>query len=401
MLKKVKGYLRSLKSIRQTRLTVEDLRKQVGASRLQEATRDLFILAAIGARQGKSEFLPRELFANAPEMRKVLTNGLAKDIDGGVNENIKNVLKTPHVSQRNVEDSDVNLITVMRPERQEFWKCVSRSFQYHVPLYYAEMGFFAGYASYFDNATPPAYKKALGFIFDDMGYYFDSRIPSRLETLLNNECNLEQEQIEEAQVLIRDIVGNRITKYNKYVSSKPSVNGLKDGMVLVVDQKRNDASVLLGAANNGTFDRMLEAALLENSERGVYVKPHPDNLFEAGGNHYKQGMGYKIIGNDVSVIDAIDHADVIYTVSSQVGFEALLRGKKVVVFGLPFYAGWGLTDDRAILPRRKRKITIEELFYRACVDLSVYIDPSSGKFSTLADTIDRLLWMRSSEGRKY
>ena len=36
--------------------------------------------------------------------------------------------------------------------------------------------------------------------------------------------------------------------------------------------------------------------------------------------------------------------------TSLLGFEALLRGKSVTCLGLPFYAGWGLTDDHHPAP---------------------------------------------------
>jgi capsular polysaccharide export protein len=36
----------------------------------------------------------------------------------------------------------------------------------------------------------------------------------------------------------------------------------------------------------------------------------------------------------------------VHTIGSLSGFEALLRGLRVVTWGRPFYAGWGLTEDR-------------------------------------------------------
>jgi capsular polysaccharide export protein len=43
----------------------------------------------------------------------------------------------------------------------------------------------------------------------------------------------------------------------------------------------------------------------------------------------------------------------VYTVTSQMGFEALLWGLPVRVFGIPFYAGWGLTQDELPAPQRR------------------------------------------------
>ena len=49
----------------------------------------------------------------------------------------------------------------------------------------------------------------------------------------------------------------------------------------------------------------------------------------------------------------IEAAAALYTVTSQMGFEALLWGRPVRVFGLPFYAGWGLTRDALAAPSRR------------------------------------------------
>ena len=42
----------------------------------------------------------------------------------------------------------------------------------------------------------------------------------------------------------------------------------------------------------------------------------------------------------------MEGAVAVYTVSSQLGFEAILAGHRPQVFGQPFYAGWGLSEDR-------------------------------------------------------
>ncbi len=53
--------------------------------------------------------------------------------------------------------------------------------------------------------------------------------------------------------------------------------------------------------------------------------------------------------------------------TSLTGFEALLRGKAVFTYGLPFYAGWGLTQDRHAHPRRHRRLSIDELVAAALI----------------------------------
>ena len=57
------------------------------------------------------------------------------------------------------------------------------------------------------------------------------------------------------------------------------------------------------------------------------------------------------------------------------GFDALLRGKRVVVYGRPFYAGWGLTDDHLPIPRRQRQLSLDELVAGALLRYPLYWDP--------------------------
>ncbi len=45
--------------------------------------------------------------------------------------------------------------------------------------------------------------------------------------------------------------------------------------------------------------------------------------------------------------------------------------------GLPFYAGWGLTDDPGC-PRRTRRLTLDELVAGALILYPRYVDPRTG-----------------------
>ncbi|KAG1078961.1 hypothetical protein G6F40_016499 [Rhizopus arrhizus] len=82
----------------------------------------------------------------------------------------------------------------------------------------------------------------------------------------------------------------------------------------------------------------------------------------AGSVHRTDAMQYAdAIETDVSIVSCIDAADEVHTMTSLSGFDALLRGKHVVVYGSPFYAGWGLTEDRQTVARRERPLTLDEL----------------------------------------
>jgi capsular polysaccharide export protein len=81
----------------------------------------------------------------------------------------------------------------------------------------------------------------------------------------------------------------------------------------------------------------------------------------------------------------------VWTMTSLLGFEALVRGVQVVTLGAPFYAGWGLTDDRGdVPPRRRADLTIEGLVYAALIDYPRYFDPLSGSVCPVEVVVERL-----------
>ena len=75
----------------------------------------------------------------------------------------------------------------------------------------------------------------------------------------------------------------------------------------------------------------------------LYLRTHPDTRLGK-----KRGVLGQASLDDVIILDQpchphalIEQVDAVYTVSSQMGFEALLLGKPVYCFGMPFYAGLG------------------------------------------------------------
>jgi hypothetical protein len=68
-----------------------------------------------------------------------------------------------------------------------------------------------------------------------------------------------------------------------------------------------------------------------------------------------------------------------------------LRGIKVTAYGCPFYAGWGLTDDRQPNPRRGRRLSIEALFAGAYLLYPRYFDPRTGREVSFEETVERIL----------
>ena len=73
------------------------------------------------------------------------------------------------------------------------------------------------------------------------------------------------------------------------------------------------------------------------------------------------------------------------------GFEALLAGKVVHCYGMPFYAGWGLTQDQITLPSRTKQRSLEEIFYFAYIEFSRYFNPEASRQVEVEDMVDYIV----------
>ena len=65
-------------------------------------------------------------------------------------------------------------------------------------------------------------------------------------------------------------------------------------------------------------------------------------------------------------LDLLENVDCVHTVSSSLGFEALIRGKLVYCYGDSFYSGMGLTIDSGDITIKPKR-TIEELVVIALI----------------------------------
>lgn len=218
----------------------------------------------------------------------------------------------------------------------------------------------------------------LSVVRDDLGIYYDASAPSRLERLIARP--LASAEAARARSLIARWCGLRLSKYN---AAREFAAELPEPYVLVIDQVAGDLSITHGAADAAAFGRVLDAALAENPGATVVVKMHPDIHTRAKSGHFdvarlEANERIRVIAESCHPVRLVEHAAAVYTVTSQVGFEALLWGKKVRCFGMPFYAGWGLTDDELPAPERRGCATLEQLVHAALVEYPRYRDPESG-----------------------
>lgn len=221
---------------------------------------------------------------------------------------------------------------------------------------------------------------ALSVVVDDLGIYFDARRESRLERLMQ-QGGFEPELLQEAERVLQWLRDHRLTKYNVGDEVPPGTFDPGVSRVLVVDQTAGDASIAGGLADEGSFIRMLEAAVRENPGSEVWIKTHPDVL--AGRRRsclsgVRAQPNLRWISEDWHPHSLLPHFDRVYVVSSQLGLDALIAGKPVTCFGMPFYAGWGLTDDRIACPRRSARRTLQELIAAAYLLYPRYLDPVTG-----------------------
>lgn len=217
-------------------------------------------------------------------------------------------------------------------------------------------------------------------VLDERGIYYDPRGPSDLEHILAT-ADFHAELVRRAAALRGEIVALRLSKYN--VGAPGVLDDLPGDrpIVLVPGQVEDDASVLLGSPAVPGNRALLEAARRGNPDAYLIFKPHPD--VEAGlrQGRIPDGEALRFVDRVVaraSIVDLIDRVDAVETMTSLAGFEALMRGRRVVVHGRPFYAGWGLTTDRDPIPRRTRRLALDELVAGALILYPRYVDPVSG-----------------------
>lgn len=258
----------------------------------------------------------------------------------------------------------------------------------HKPFIALEDGFIRS-VGLGQHGEPP-----FSIIMDSTGIYYDATTPSDLEIRLNNRdfCkDLDTERTRKCMDLLKQL---KISKYNDLSLNAEDVGDHRD-YVLVVDQTFNDPSIKYGLANSDTFTRMLEAAKKENPDKLIIVKTHPAVLAGKAKGHFSITDSSVVhLQEAINPWLLLDRASVVYTVTSGLGMEALIAGKRVKCFGMPFYAGWGLTEDQFTIDRRNPGITLENLFSAAYLEYPNYYDPYLDQLTTFEKTIETLAFLR-------
>ncbi|WEX75084.1 capsular polysaccharide biosynthesis protein [Sinorhizobium numidicum] len=268
-----------------------------------------------------------------------------------------------------------------------------------IPFYHVEDGFVRSVSLGAMRAAPAS------LIIDKRTMHYDAQNPSDLEsTLQSYDFAADAALMVRADQCIRMLLDLRVSKYNlgKRVGIDTMLGPKTKRRVLVIGQVETDAAIAFGCDRPFSNNDLVILAASENPDAQIVYKPHPEVLHgtRAGVSDPAEVAHLcTILNEDVTPADALDGADHVYTITSLMGFEALLRGIPVTCIGLPFYAGWGATDDRQVSPRRTRQLSPVEIFAAAYLLHSRYFDPETGEPSDLERVIRRLSDMRQRDTR--
>ncbi|MEL7343692.1 MAG: capsular polysaccharide biosynthesis protein [Pseudomonadota bacterium] len=238
----------------------------------------------------------------------------------------------------------------------------------------------------------------LSLIMDDRGLYFDPSAPSLLEALIEENRRLPLAEIERIRAVVARIQTLDLTKYNISGDEAPR---LPEGhKILVIGQVEDDASIRLGTSGIKTNAALLRAARAAEPDAHILYKPHPD---------VEAGLRIGVVSQDdidesraiacpnMSPGSLMGAVDELWTMTSTMGFEALLRGLPVTCAGAPFYAGWGLTSDHAPIARRTAKPSIEALAHAALIGYPRYFNPNTGDPMPIEAALDWLAQGRTTQ----
>jgi capsular polysaccharide export protein len=238
--------------------------------------------------------------------------------------------------------------------------------------------------------------RPMSWVLDEVGIYYDATRPSALEGLLARP-SLELEQLERAARLRERIVAAGLTKYNLATVAWRRPESAAS-VVLVPGQVETDASIACGTVDIRTNLALLQAVRAARPDAWIVYKPHPDVVAGLRGQGAQEDQAHRWCNEVIrggSMHELLQQVDEVHVMTSLAGFEALLRNKKVACYGLPFYAGWGLTQDRHAHPRRRPGLSRDALVAGALIDYPVYLSRVTGQRCTPEQALDELLAWRA------
>ena len=239
--------------------------------------------------------------------------------------------------------------------------------------------------------SPKRREPTFSYVLDGTVPHYDATTRSDLERSIERTVP-SGELLACAGSAIAALVETRLSKWNDAPERGPAALGITNPYLLLIDQVAGDLSFGYGARPDA-FERLLEAARAQANGRTLVVRAHPVAPGPLSAL-CRNASDVTILTEPCRLAPLLADADAVYTVSSHAGFEALMHGTPVRCFGSPFYAGWGLTEDAAPIPRRTARPALEVVFAAAYMGASRYLDPHDRTPITMEDAIGQLLHVR-------
>ncbi|EKA0237991.1 capsular polysaccharide biosynthesis protein [Campylobacter coli] len=296
-------------------------------------------------------------------------------------ENIKNFYKiTLYHAYKNITKEDV---FVGWGRKNSGLKAIALAKKHHAKFILLEDGFLRSLNLGVENSP------SFSIVKDEIGIYYDATAPSKLENILNT-YEFSSEELEQAKKAIELIKKEKLSKYNNNLCLPKELFNANEERVLIITQVANDTSLKFGLADNFSTQDIINEAIKENPNAKIYIKIHPDVLSSKKQSDFNaQDLPSKcvVIKENYNPIELLSHFKKVYTKTSGMGFEALMLKQECVCYGMPFYAGWGLTQDKQMCKRRLKKRSLEEVFCAAYILYSEYFNPYLNQKSDIFDTI--------------
>ncbi|EAJ6191971.1 capsular polysaccharide biosynthesis protein, partial [Campylobacter lari] len=296
-------------------------------------------------------------------------------------ENVKNFYKIAlYYAYKNITKEDV---FVGWGRKKSGLKAIALAKKHNVKFLLLEDGFLRSLNLGVENSP------SFSIVKDDVGIYYDATTPFKLENILNT-YEFSTEELEQAKKAIELIKKEKLSKYNNNLCIPKELFGANEERILIITQVANDASLKFGLADGFSTQDIINEAIKENPNAKIYIKIHPDVLSGRKQSDFDvQGLPSKcvVIKENYNPIELLSYFKKVYTKTSGMGFEALMLGCECVCYGVPFYAGWGLTQDKQACKRRLKKRSLEEVFYATYILYSEYFNPYLNQKSDIFDTI--------------
>lgn len=324
----------------------------------------------------------------AGHLRVQVAGQAIHDTIGG--RNIPGIAISPVVLRRNALPESGTQAVLGWGQKASGELARAASERYGLRLIRAEDGFIRSIR----RTDPP-----LSLLLDEHGLHFDPARPSVVDMKLEKyrDAPLRGARLTRIWKIKRAMIEGGVSKYNESRDPAPLP---KRPYVLVLDQAKNDSSVLASGGTTRDFLRMLAQARKDYPGHRIVVRSHPDRASGKSGGYFRPEH---IAAHENAVLDKgsshlcplLDGADHVYVYSSQAGFEALLRGKPVTCFGTPFYAWRGLTDDYGREPGYERhQCQIDELAQAVLIDATHYFHPETGAPCEIETVIEHIALYR-------